>query len=154
MPYRSAKSTLLAVILIASTWVGLANDPSYHDEITAITKRYRTLANRKALGGILSPAEEKERQCLLGQLIDQDPVSELTREVTADFLTLQQASGKAEERATAEKLLQLVQITTAFEGRAESLPEARSFANVLRKFVVRRDVEGARAWAKAQTLPP
>src|SRR5438309_1977067 len=66
MSYCSAKSTLLAVILIASPWVGLANDPSYHDEITAITKRYRTLANRKALGGILSPAEEKERQCLLG----------------------------------------------------------------------------------------
>jgi|ERR1043166_3013603 hypothetical protein len=154
MSYWSAKSALLAIILTVSTRVGLANDPSYHEEITAITNRYRTLANRKASGGILSPAEEKERQCLLGQLIDQDPVSELTREVTAEFLTFERLSEKADERATAEKLLQLVQITTAFEGRAESLGEARSIASALRKFLARRDVEGARAWAKAQTLPP
>ena len=154
MSYCSAKSTLFAVILIASTWVGLANDPSYHDEIIAITNRYRNLANRKALGGILSPAEEKERQCLLGQLIDQDPVFPLTCEIVADAQALQQGSGKPEEQAAAKKLLDLAAITAGFEGRATTLAEAKSFASILRAFVVRRDVEGARAWAKAQMLPP
>jgi hypothetical protein len=152
MYYCLGKLTKLVVIVIALPSVGLANDPSYHDEITAVTNRYVALANRKALGGILSPAEDKERQCLLGQLIEQNPVWALTNEIVADAQALKQ--GKPEERAAANKLLELAAITGGFQLRATTLAEAESFASILREFVVRRDVEGAREWAKAQTLPP
>jgi len=102
------------------------------------------------MGGSLSTSEEKERLCLLGQLIDQDPVLALTRDIIADAQALEEGPDKPEVHAAVEKLRQLALITTGFEGRATTLAEAKSFANVLRKFVVRRDVEGARAWAKAQ----
>jgi len=144
------KPVLFTILLVTSPWGLLADEPSYHDKILAISNRYRALENRKDLGGSLSPAEETERQCLLGQLIDQDPVSALAQEIVAEFQALQQGSRQPEERATADKLLELSQIAIRFEGRASTLAEAKSFANVLRKFVVRRDVEGARAWANAQ----
>jgi hypothetical protein len=143
------KSAFLAFLLVASPWAALADDSSYHAEITDIRRRYLALENRKVMGSSLSPAEEKERLCLLGQLIDQDPVSALTRDIVADVHALE-GSGKPEEHATAEKLVELSAITTGFEGRATTLAEAKSFASILRKFVVRRDVEGAKAWAKAQ----
>jgi len=49
------------------------------------------------MGGSLSAAEEKERQCLLGQLIDQDPVFVLTREI-AEAQALELGSDTSEER--------------------------------------------------------
>ena len=150
MPYVRMESALVTLLVVTSLWRAVCDEPSYHVEIAATHNRYLALENRKALGSSLSPAEEKERQCLLGQLIDQDPVFALTREILAEAQALELGSNKPEERATQEKLLALAEITTQFEGRATTLPEAKSFANTLRKFVARRDVDGARAWAKAQ----
>jgi hypothetical protein len=143
------KLTVLFFVLLLDITRSFAGEPSFRAEIAAVRNRYVILQNRKNMGGSLSAAEEKERQCLLGQLIDQDPVTALTRDIVADIQVLELGSHKAEERALVEKLEELVYITTGFEGRASELGEARSFANTLRKFVVRRDVEGARAWAKA-----
>jgi hypothetical protein len=150
MPYVRMKSALVALLLLTSLWMAVCDEPSYQIEIAAAPNRYLALENRKALGSNLSAAEEKERQCLLGQLIDQDPVLALTREIVAEAQALQLGSDTPEERATIEKLTKLWQIATQFEDRATTLAEAKSFANTLRKFVARRDVDGARAWAKAQ----
>ena len=141
------------VSLLVFPWFGtaLSDDTSYQAEVAATQNRYLALANRKAMGGSLSPAEEQQRLCLLGELIDRNPVWALTRDITADYQAI--SSGKrpsAEESATAEKLLQLIQITTSFEHRATTLSEANAFATILRQFVVRRDVDGAKAWVKAQ----
>jgi hypothetical protein len=144
------KSALVVLLLVTSLWRARCDEPSYRAGIAAARNRYLALGNRKALGSALSAAEEKERQCLLGQLIDQDPVFALTREIVAEAQALELGSDTPEERATIKKLTELWQITTQFEGRATELGEAKSFANALRKFVARRDVDGARSWAKAQ----
>ena len=143
------KLTVLFFVFLLDITRSFADEPTFRAEIAAVRNRYHTLGYRKAVGGSLSAAEEKERQCLLGQLIDQDPVTALTRDIVADIEAIN-GSGKPEERAAVEKLRELAYITTTFEGRATELGEAKSFANTLRKFVVRRDVEGAKAWAKAQ----
>jgi hypothetical protein len=147
MSHRATKSALVALLVVACFRTLLSDEPSYQAEIAAAHSRYFALGNRKA--GTLSAAEEKERLCLLGELTDRDPVSALTRDIIAEAQALE-GSDKAEEHATVEKLRELAQITTQFEGRATTLAEAKSFANSLRKFAARRDVEGARAWAKAQ----
>jgi hypothetical protein len=144
------KFTVLLFVFLLDITRSFAGEPSFRAEIAAVRNRYLALGNRKAIGRSLSAAEEKERLCLLGQLIDQDPVTALTRDIIADIHALEEGSGKPEEHAAVEKLTELAQITTGFEGRATTLGEAKSFANVLRKFVVRRDVEGAKAWAKVQ----
>jgi hypothetical protein len=135
-----------ALVLVAPCRLALSDEPAFQAEVAAARNRYLTLDNRR---GSLSGDEEKERLCLLGQLTDHDPVFVVTREVVAEAQTLQQGSSPT-DRATAEKLLQLAVITTGYENRATSLAEAKSLASVLRGFVARRDVEGARAWAKAQ----
>ena len=149
MPGVCVKSALVVLLPVASLWRALCDERSYHAEITAARSRYLSLENRKAMGGSLSAAEEKERQCLLGQLIDQDPLFVLTREI-AKAQALELGSDTSEERATIERLTVLWQIATQFESSATTLPEAKAFANTLRKFVARRDVDGARAWANAQ----
>ena len=143
---RLALHLVAALMLVVPCSSALSDEPAFHAQVAAARNRYLTLENRRAS---LSGAEERERQCLLGQLTDQDPVFIVTREAVAEAQALQQGSSPA-DRATAEKLLQLAAITTGFENRATTLAEAQSFASVLRGFVARRDVEGARAWAKAQ----
>jgi hypothetical protein len=137
---------VIALVLVAPCRLALSDEPAFQAEVAAVRNRYLTLENRR---GSLSDAEEKERVCLLGQLIDHDPVFAVTREIIAEAQALQQGTSPT-DRATAEKLVQLAAITTGFENRATTLAEAKSFASVLRGFVARRDVEGARAWAKAQ----
>jgi len=153
MSYVCVKSALVLLLLVTSAWNALCDEPSYQTEITAIRNRYLALGNRKALGSSLSAAEEKERQCLLGQLIDQDPLYALTREIVHEAQALQLGSGKPEEDAMAKKLFEFTQITTQFEFLATTLPEAQSFSLVLRRFVAHRDLDGARAWAKAHETP-
>jgi hypothetical protein len=143
------KLTVLFFVFLLDITRSFADESTFRAEIAAVRHRYHTLGNRKAMGKSLSTAEEKERQCLLGQLIDQDPVTALTRDIMASIQAIE-GSDKPEERALVKTLSELAYITTTFEGRATELGEAKSFANTLRKFVVRRDVEGAKAWAQAQ----
>ena len=138
--------------LVFALRLTLADDSSFHDKINDVRRRYLELENRKSQGGELSASEEKERQCLLGQMIDEDPVTALYRQTVAEWQAFG-GSSKPEDRAIAEKLLGLVQITLHFQGRATTLPEAKSIATILGQYVARRDLEGARAWAKAQETP-
>src|SRR5437762_14107526 len=109
------KAPLFALLLVALSRSALPDEPSYHAEITAARSRYLALANRKATGGSLSTSEEKERLCLLGQLIDQDPVLALTRDIMADAQALEEGPDKPEVRADVEKLRQLALIPTGSE---------------------------------------
>jgi hypothetical protein len=143
---RLCLNLVVALVLVAPCCLALSGEPPFQAEVAAVRNRYLALENRR---GSLSGAEEKERLCLLGQLTDYDPVFAVTREVIAEAQALQKGSSPI-DRATAEKLVQLAAITTGYENRATSLAEAKSFASVLRGFVARRDVEGAKAWAKAQ----
>jgi hypothetical protein len=149
MFHAHPKLAALALPLLVALRLTFAGDASFHDEINAIRNRYHALNNREVMGESLSASEEEERQCILGKLTDQDPVTALTRELIAEHSVLKD-SKKPEERAVADKLLSLMQITTSFEGRATTLSEAKSFASILGQFVARRDVEGAKAWANAQ----
>ena len=145
------KYLLFALILIVLTQAAIAEEQSYRDNVDTAQRRYLELENRLQFGHSLTPAEEVERYTALGRLIIDNPVWALTRDVTLDYQALR--SGKprtAEVTATAEKLLQLLQITSSLEHRATTLPEANAFASILREFVARRDVDGARAWAKVQ----
>ena len=122
------------ITLLGMAWLHLAfsGEASYQAEIIATRNRYLDLGNRKAMGESLTPAEDKERLCLLGELTEGAPVWVLTHGIIADIQALE-GSGKDltnEERATADKLSQLLLIAL--------------------QFVVRRDVDGARAWAKTQ----
>jgi hypothetical protein len=137
---------VIALALLVPCQPALSGEPAFQAQVAAARNRYLTLENRRAS---LSGAEEEERLCLLGQLTDHDPVFAVTREVIAEAQALQQGSSPT-DRATAEKLVELAAITTGFENRATTLAEAQSFASVLQGFVARRDVDGAKAWAKAQ----
>jgi hypothetical protein len=146
------KFTSHVLSLLLSLRLTFADDSSFQHEINTIRAHYIALENRKSMGKTLSASEEKERQCLLGQRTDEDPVTAVYRQTVAEWQALG-GSSKAEDRALVEKLLSLVQITLHFQGRATTLPEAKSFATILSQFVARRDVEGARAWAKTYETP-
>src|SRR3954451_7408664 len=132
--------TSFVLLLTLASRLTFADDSSFHDEINAIRSRYTALENRKSMGETLSAYEEKERQCLLGQMTDEDPVTAVYGQTVAEWQALG-GSSKPEDRALAEKLLSLVQITLHFQGRATTLSEAKSFATILSQFVARRDVE-------------
>ena len=144
------KVILIAVSFAAPLWPAQGDEPSYQADVHATLGRYLALENRKQTGRTLPPAEEEERRCLLGRLIDQDPLWALNRELTAEALALQQATVKPQEQAQIQKLFEFVQITMEFEHRATTLAEAKSFAQLLRQFIARQDLEGAKAWLKAQ----
>ena len=144
------KSILFAVLLIGFSSLASADDPSYRTRIDAAHRRLGELIKQFGLGKI-PPAAEKEKFTLYGQLMLEDPVWALQREIGADINAL--GNGKLptpEEAAQIGALRQLQGIVGEFSQRATTVPEAESFASILRQFVVRRDVDGARTWAKAQ----
>jgi hypothetical protein len=146
MRVRTALQMSMAILLLVPCPLVVADEPAFHTEVAAARNRYLALESKRAS---LSEAEERERLCLLGQLTDHDPVFAVRREIIAEAQALQQGSS-ATDRSTAEKLVQLALVAGEFENRATTLAEAQSFASVLQGFVARRDVDGARAWAKAQ----
>jgi hypothetical protein len=147
--YLSVRFTLFAIVLVACTSLVLCDEPSYREKIHAVHQKLSDLEAKNLRNNGLSPAEQKERFTLVGELTDEDPVWALYHNMIEDLQAL--GSGRTpEEAAEVTDLRELLPIVAEFSQRATTLPEARAFASILRQFVVRRDVDGAKAWAKAQ----
>jgi hypothetical protein len=145
------KLTVVALLLVAYASAALADEPSYRATIDAAHRRLNDLNRKLMREHGLPPNEETERFALIGRLTTEDPVWALSRQIPADISAL--GSGRtptAEEATEITDLHELQAIVDEFSRRATTLSEARAFASILRQFVVRRDVDGAKAWARAQ----
>src|SRR4051812_17275831 len=116
MKRRRLLSILLPLLSLVSSAFSQADTTAYHAQLSTARARYLSLQFKAA---ILSDAENKERLCLLGELVDHDPVFALKREVIGE---LQAVTG--EDQALADKLREFVEILSGFETRASSLVEA------------------------------
>lgn len=146
---------ILVLLFIACASRTFADDTDYQRALRAAHARLEAFNARRydprKSKPQLTATEEQERLRLLGQLITDDPVWALAQQVTDDFATLMSGGAKTPaDQATAESLKTLLLIATSFQERATTRAEAEVFATILRQFVVRRDVVGATAWAKAQ----
>jgi hypothetical protein len=141
----------VALLLIFCSLAAASDEVSYRATIDAAHRRLGELDKKRGRDHALPPAEETERYALIGRLMTEDPVWALHVDMIAEMAAL--GSGKPltpEEATEMEDLRELWGITGEFVQRATTLPEAKAFASILRQFIVRRDVDGARAWAKAQ----
>jgi len=142
--------TKVLLLLIVFTSPGFADPSPYRQSIEAAKQTFSFLQQQR-LTRELTPAEEKEFFAALGELTADDPVWALQRELGADFGVLHSAgSQKPQDLAAMDELKVFMAITVDVEQRATTLAEARAFGQILREFVVRHDVKGATAWAKAQ----
>ncbi|MGV3531884.1 MAG: hypothetical protein ACO1QR_05900 [Chthoniobacteraceae bacterium] len=91
---------------------------------------------------------EAERQLLLKQLAEEDPLGQVTHQINRELeATLALPSRTPEENATLEALKDLLAISAGVVDSAKTRPAAEKAARELRRFVLLRDVAGARAWA-------
>jgi hypothetical protein len=80
-----------------------------------------------------------------------DPLWALAQQIQADVQAIVAvASPTKADGESIENLKNFLVITSIVEGRPTTREEAELSATTLRQFITRRDVAGARAWAKLQ----
>lgn len=153
------RTIILLCIGIAFVWPSRAEDTEYQSSLRKARERLEVLEmqrndyRRIKPGGLrpqLLPAEEAERDRLLGQLLNDDPIWGLTRrlEVDLDALTIFRREVPAGNSMAVEDLKELLVLTNRFEGQATTHAEAEKIATALRQFIILRDVAGAKTWAR------
>ena len=142
-----------------------AQDSAYQTSLQQLRERLEELQIQRAdyrkirpddRSPKLPPAQEAERYSLLGQLFSDDPIWALQQQLQADIDALADASKpevRAANRAVLEDLKDLGALISAFEGRVPTREQADAMVAALRQFIARRDVDGARAWAKKPQIP-
>jgi hypothetical protein len=99
----------------------------------------------------LPQAQEEERFRVLGQLLTEDPVWALARQIEADISAIVALPKKTPaDTAVLEDLKDFLAVSSGIADRANTQAEAEGYAMTLRQFFVRRDASGAVAWAKSQ----
>jgi hypothetical protein len=156
------KITILSFMFIAlaSQTPVQAEDSKYQAELRQARERLQPLEIERAdyrkitqeeRRPKLAPAQEAERYRLLGQLLNDDPVWAVAQQIQADLSALVAVIPRPlADAAIVDDLKDLLAITSGLEDRATTQAQAEEFATALRQFLARRDVTGARAWARAQ----
>jgi hypothetical protein len=149
------KRTILFFLFFSFLPLAWAEDSPYLAALKATHERFRILdAERndyRRLKPELPPAKEEERLRLLGQLLTDDPVWELSQQIQADITALVAVRPQTPaDVAIIESLKDLLACVAGFDERATTRAQAEQFATALRQFVALRDVAGASAWAKLQ----
>ena len=152
---RPTSSTLLVIALSAlsiTTISAQAQEADYLAQIQSARERLSDLEvqrhdYRKARPEL--PAKlEAERQLLLKQIAAEDPLGQVTHQINRELeAILALPSRTPEENASLEALKDLLAISAGVVDSAKTRPAAEKAARELRRFVLLRDVAGARAWA-------
>lgn len=149
------KSAILSLLFTALLVQASAEDSTYRATLESAHERYHVLDAerndyRKPKPG-LPAAQEEEYLRLLGQLSIDDPVWVITQQMQADIHALVAVRSRTPAESTVlEDLKDLLAITSGVEKRATTRQEAETLATSLRQFIARRDVAGARTWARSQ----
>lgn len=148
------KHTVLSFLFVALLLPAHAADSPYRAGIQTVRERYQVLDAerndyRKSEPALPAPKEDEYLR-LLGQLSIDDPVWALTKQIQADIDALVAVRSRTPaDNAALENLKDFLAITSTVEGRATTRKEAEMSATTLRQFIARRDVAGARTWAKS-----
>jgi hypothetical protein len=146
---------MLSLLLLSPLLRVSAADSSYRETLTAVHDRFARLemeANdyRKAQP-ILSPDQEQEFLRLHGQLLRDDPVWALLRQLYDDIKAVDAIPEKTSaDKALLETLKNLLATVSSHAETATTRKQAEEYALALRQFVARRDFEGAKAWSQAR----
>jgi hypothetical protein len=149
------KPTILSLLWIIFALNVCAKEPTYREALQALHDRFAKLEmerhDYRKPEPRLTAEEEQERVRLHGQLLRDDPVWVLIEQMLADIRALEELRTKTEaDSVLIETLKDLLAGVAGFSDRATSRAQAEEDARALRQFVVRRDVEGLRAWSKSQ----
>ena len=148
--------TLLFLLLCFGPFLPLrgSEDTPYQTTLRKIEDRHMALeaeryhpANKAKT---LPPADEKELQQLTGQLMELHPLWVLFNQLAADIRVLAvQKTLEAKDTALLEDLKNFLALSAVMQGRANNLEEAQEHADMLRRFIVRRDFQGMKKWTAA-----
>lgn len=153
----SMKHAIVALLFVMLLLRAQADDTPYRAAVKSAHKRYEVLSRervdyRKTKPGLPAPQEEEYLR-LLGQLSVDDPVWALAQQIQADIDALVAVRSRTPaDDAILDNLKDLLAITASVEDRANTREEAERIATVLRQFIIRRDVAGARAWVKSRPV--
>ncbi len=148
------KTIILPVFLLIPVLSAFAADSTYQDKLRAAHDRFSYLemvnSDYRKSQPRLSPEQEQEMLRLHGQLLRDDPIWALQRQISADVDALKAIPTKADpDVALIDTLKNLLAFVSANEDQATSRAQAEEYARTMRQFVARRDYEGAKAWSKS-----
>lgn len=87
---------------------------------------------------------------LHGQLLRDDPIWVLSKQIDADIEALKALPNKTDsDAALIDTLKNLLALVDAHYDEATTRAQADEYARAMRQFVARRDYEGAKAWSKS-----
>lgn len=149
------KPIILSVLSLIPLLSGFASDSTYQDKLRAVHDRFAYLemlnSDYRKSQPRLSPEQEQELFRLHGQLLRDDPVWVLYRQLSADIEALKAIPTKTDsDAALIDTLKNLLVFVTAHDDKATTRAQADEYARAMRQFVARRDYEGAKAWSKIQ----
>ena len=149
------KSIILPLLLLFSGLSAFASDSTYRDTLRKVHDRFAYLemvgSDYRKPQPILSPEQEQEFLRLQGQLLRDDPIWVLQKQIYADIDALKALPAKTDsDAALIETLKNLFAVVSAHDDRATTRAQAEEYARTMLQFVARRDYEGAKAWAKLQ----
>lgn len=149
------KPIILSLLLLTPVLRAFATDSAYQNTLRTVHDRFAYLemlgSDYRKSEPRLSPEQEQELLRLHGQLLRDDPVWVLCRQIDADIQALKGAPTKTNaDAALLDTLKNLLAFVSAHDDKATSRAQADEYARAMRQFVVRRDYEGAKAWSKTQ----
>jgi hypothetical protein len=145
------KPIILSLLLLIPGSRVFASDSTYQDTLRAVHDRFAYLemlrSDYRKSEPRLSPEQEQEWLRLHGQLLRDDPVWVLYRQISADIEALKAAPTKTDsDAALIDTLKNLVAFVNEHDEKATTRAQADEYARAMRQFVARRDYEGAKAW--------
>jgi hypothetical protein len=148
------KTIILPVFLLIPVLSAFAADSTYQDKLRAAHDRFSYLemvnSDYRKSQPRLSPEQEEEMLRLHGQLLRDDPIWALHRQLSADIEALKAIPAKTDsDVALIDTLKNLLAVVDADDGKVTTRAQADEFARTMRQFVARRDYEGAKAWSKS-----
>lgn len=147
------KPIILPVLLLIPGLSAFASDSTYRETLRKVHDRFSYLemvgSDYRKTQPILSPEQEQERLRLQGQLLRDDPIWVLQKQIDADIEALKALPDKTgSDAALIDTLKNLLAFVSAHDDKATTRAQAEEYAKAMRQFVARRDYEGAKAWSK------
>jgi len=147
------KPIILSLLLFTPVLRAFAADFAYQNTLRTVHDRFAYLemlnSDYRKPQPRLSPEQEQELFRLHGQLLRDDPIWVLQRQIDADIQALKAVPTKTDsDAALIDTLKNLLAFVSGHDDKATTHAQAVEYARAMRQFVARRDLEGAKAWSK------
>jgi hypothetical protein len=148
------KPILHLVLFCALMLSASAQESAYQKSLQSIHDRFAKLETERSdyrkPKQELPPEQEREWLQLMGQLITEDPFWLLQKQLYAEIRVLADMQKRtAEEDAVLDMLKDFLAVASSVRDFAANREEATLNANTFRRFMVRRDLDGAQKWSNS-----